>query len=178
MSERPYPVDNTEHFVQQLAEHQNRLFGYVYSLVGDHTRAADVVQETNLVLWRKSDEFDPSRPFLPWAFAVARFQVLAHVRDHSRDKSILSEELVELLASDAEEQAGRLDDVQSALRVCLTKLPSDGRALIEGRYLRGRSVSELAGDVGKGLSAVKVSLMRMRRKLAECVKARMTEAAS
>ncbi|MDF1745393.1 MAG: sigma factor, partial [Gimesia sp.] len=45
--------DNTEQFVQQLTENQNRLYGYVYSLLGDHSRAEDVLQETNLVLWRK-----------------------------------------------------------------------------------------------------------------------------
>ena len=71
--------DKTEQFVQQLAENQNRLYGYVYSLVGDHAQAADVVQETNMVLWRKLDEFDPQRPFLPWAFTIGRFQVLAHI---------------------------------------------------------------------------------------------------
>ena len=54
----PQP-DTTEQFVQQLAEHQSRLFGYVYSMLGDHSRAADVLQETNLVLWRKNAEFDP-----------------------------------------------------------------------------------------------------------------------
>ncbi len=36
--------EKSEHFVQLLAEHQNRIFGYVFSLLGDHNRAADVVQ--------------------------------------------------------------------------------------------------------------------------------------
>ena len=50
-------ADKSEQFVRHLTENQNRLYGYVYSLLGDHSRAADVVQETNLVLWRKVGEF-------------------------------------------------------------------------------------------------------------------------
>ena len=91
-------TDKTEHFVQQLATHQNRLYGYVYSLLGDHSRAADVLQETNIVLWRKIDEFQTDKSFLPWAFAIARFQVLAHLRDHNRDRLLLDAELAELKA--------------------------------------------------------------------------------
>ena len=49
--------DPTEHFIQSLTESQNRLYGYIYSLVGDHHAAADVLQECNLVLWRKFGEF-------------------------------------------------------------------------------------------------------------------------
>ena len=45
--------ETTEKFVQRLTANQTRLYGYVYSLLADHSRTADVVQETNLVLWRK-----------------------------------------------------------------------------------------------------------------------------
>ena len=107
--------DNSEKFVQQLTEHQNRLYGYVYSLLGDHSRAADVVQETNLVLWRKIDEFDAQRPFLPWALAIARFQVMAHLRDHQRDRLLLDAELAETLSGETERQAEQIDLVRAAV---------------------------------------------------------------
>jgi RNA polymerase sigma-70 factor (ECF subfamily) len=98
-------TEGSEQFVRQLTEHQNRLYGYVYSLLGDHSRAADVIQETNLVLWRKIGEFQMEKPFLPWAFAVVRFQVLAHLRDHKRDRLLLDAELVETFSSEVERQA-------------------------------------------------------------------------
>ena len=91
-------AENSEGFVRHLTENQTRLYGYVFSLLGDHARAADVVQETNLVLWRKIDEFQPEKPFLPWAYAIARFQVLAHLRDKSRDRLLLDEELAEVMS--------------------------------------------------------------------------------
>lgn len=165
--------DKTEQFVQQLAENQNRLYGYVYSLVGDHAQAADVVQETNMVLWRKLDEFDPQRPFLPWSFAIARFQVLAHIRDRKRDRMLLDEELAEALSVEAERQAGQLEGIRKALRPCLETLTAGNRELIEKKYFRGLSIQAIAEAVERTAGSVKVALLRTRRHLAECIEGRL-----
>lgn len=165
--------DKTEQFVQQLAENQNRLYGYVYSLVGDHAQAADVVQETNMVLWRKLGEFDPQRPFLPWAFAIARFQVLAHIRDRKRDRLLLDEELAQALSVEAERQAGQLEGIRKALRPCLETLTAGNRELIEKKYFRGLSIQAIADAVERSAGSVKVALLRTRRHLAECIEGRL-----
>ncbi len=165
--------DNTEQFVRQLTEHQNRLFGYVYSLLGDRSRAADVVQETNLVLWRKIGEFQTDKPFLPWAFAIARFQVLAHLRDHKRDRLLLDAELVESLSDEAQRQSEQIDAIREALRPCMQLLTPANRELIDGRYFRAMSVAELATSVERTVGSIKVALLRIRRQLAECVQKRL-----
>ena len=170
--------NETERFVGLLTAHQNRLFGYIHSLLGDHNRAADVLQETNLVLWRKAGEFVAERPFLPWAFAIARFQVMAHLRDRGRDRCVLAPALVELVAEEAESQADRFEDTRRALRHCIARLPAGGRDLIERRYFRATAVKDLAAQDGKGLSAVKVALWRLRRRLAECVRLRLAAEAN
>ena len=162
-----------EQFVRQLTEHQNRLFGYVFSLLGDRSRAEDVVQETNLVLWRKIDEFQPDKPFLPWAFAIARFQVLAHLRDRKRDRLLLDAELVEVLSDEAEHKAGQIDVIREALRPCLEQLTDSNRELVKHRYFRAMSMADIAEAVGRNAGAIKVALLRIRRQLAECVEKRM-----
>lgn len=165
--------EKTEHFVQQLATHQNRLHGYVFSLLGDHTRTADVLQETNIVLWRKIDEFELDKPFLPWAFAIARFQVLAHLRDQKRDRLLLDAELAEAVSAEAERQAGHLEELRHALRPCLATLTAGNRDLVERRYFRAMSIADIARDVDRTVSAVKVALLRSRRHLSECIQRRM-----
>lgn len=165
--------DKSEQFVQQLTENQNRLYGYVFSLLGDHSRASDVVQETNMVLWRKLDEFQPDKPFLPWAFAIARFQVLAHLRDHKRDRLLLDADLAETLSDEAQRQAGQLDSLRAALRPCLQLLTPRNRDLIEQRYFHAMSVANVAEALNQTVGAVKVALLRVRRQLAECVEKRL-----
>ena len=165
--------DQSEQFVRQLTENQNRLYGYVYSLLGDHNRAADVVQETNLVLWRKVAEFQPEKPFLPWAFAIARFQVLAHLRDHKRDRLLLDAELAETLSDEAGRRAGQIDSMREALRPCMQLLTPANRDLVERRYFRAMSVADVAEAVDRTVGSIKVALLRIRRQLAECVQKRM-----
>lgn len=168
--------DRNEFFVQQITEHQNRLFGYIYSMLGDHARASDVLQETNLVLWRKQPEFREGQPFLAWAFGIARYQVLAHVRDRGRDRCLLDPELVETLAQETERQAEQIDALRDSLRKCMAQLSEAHRELVQQRYFRSASIQQIAQSLDRGVSAVKVSLMRIRRQLADCVRRRMTEA--
>ena len=162
-----------EQFVQVLTSSQNRLYGYVFSLLGDHSRTLDVVQETNLVLWRRIEEFDPERPFAAWAFGIARMQVLAHLRDNKRDRLLLDAELAESLATEVESHTGKMDSYREALRNCMATLKNDGRELIEGKYIRSMTISDLAQSRNKSVGAIKVSLMRVRKKLLECLQKRI-----
>jgi RNA polymerase sigma-70 factor, ECF subfamily len=166
--------DTNEQFVGQLTEHQNRIYGYVYSLLGDHSRAADVVQETNLVLWRKIDEFQPDRPFLPWAFAIARFQVMACLRDRKRDRLLLDAELVEVMSDEVERKAEQLDAIRAALRHCLQALSTSNRDLVDRRYYRGMSLATVSAATDRSIGSIKVALLRIRQQLAECVQKRLT----
>lgn len=166
-------VEETEAFVRSITSSQNQLFAYLFSLIGDHSRAADVMQETNLVLWRKRDEFDSRRPFLPWAFAVARFQVLAHIRDRSRDRVLSDPAIVEAIAAEAESQAAEFESIQVSLRKCIRRLSEFEQEIVTSRYQHRISVADIAENAGKGISAIKVALMRTRAKLGECVQTRM-----
>ncbi|MDF2378163.1 MAG: sigma-70 family RNA polymerase sigma factor [Verrucomicrobiales bacterium] len=165
----------TESFVQQLTMGQNRLYGYIYSLIGDHHRAADVLQETNLVLWRKAAEFRPEADFIPWAFAIARFQVMANLRDQGRDRCILDPELLDLVGEELVEVASEFEEMRDALRNCLSKLPSKSKAMIDSRYFGGRSIKELAGELNKTADATKTALMRIRKGLRVCVQREMAK---
>lgn len=173
MAGKSQSENQTEHFVQQIAQHQNRLLSYIYSLLADESRAADVLQETNLVLWRRMAEYQPRKPFLPWAFAIARYQVLAHLRDQSRDRVLLTDDLVELVAAEAEEHADRLKESQRALQQCLQDLGDEPRRLLDGRYFQQLSIAQLAESFNKTASATKVSLLRIRRQLATCIQNRL-----
>ncbi|MEO1526184.1 MAG: sigma-70 family RNA polymerase sigma factor [Planctomycetota bacterium] len=164
---------NTESFVRQLTENQPRLYGYVYSLIGDHNKASDVLLETNLTLWRKLDQFEHDKPFLPWAFSIARFQVMASIRDQGRDRMLLDPELVDLLSGEVERGAERLENVRLSLRECLQSLAPKNRQLIEHRYFRGLPIGKIAETAERSVSAIKTSIMRIRRELAKCVERKL-----
>jgi hypothetical protein len=67
-----YLVAGSTEFMTQITRAQRQLHAFILSMVWNATDADDVLQQTNLVLWEKSAEFDASRPFLPWAMRFAQ----------------------------------------------------------------------------------------------------------
>ena len=64
--------DQTETFIGHVMEHQRELYAFILSMLPNLTEADDVLQETNMVLWRKREEFEPGTNFGAWARTVAR----------------------------------------------------------------------------------------------------------
>lgn len=162
-------ADHQQQFVLQLTECQNRIYAYIFSMIGDHARASDVLQETNLVLWQRKKDWTAGAPFLPWAFTVARFQVLANLRDRGRERCMLDPELIETLSNDVAAESSRLEETRVALRECLTRLTEQNRSLIQLRYEHGKSIGSIAEATQRSEEAVKVTLLRIRRSLHACV---------
>ena len=158
----------TEQFVQHLTDCQDRLYALIRSLMLDADAARDVLQETNLVLWRKSDEFAPGSDFGAWACRVARFQVLAWARDRGRDRMVFDQELLGDLAEAAERQYANGTERRRALRQCLGKLTAEQRQMIQLRY-EGSTVKAVAEVVGKKANHVAQLLFRIRAALAQCI---------
>lgn len=167
------PENAEENIIALITQNQSQLRAYIYTLLPDPALVDDVLQETNLVLWRKASEFDPARSFMPWACRIAFFQVKAARRDNSRDRHIFDSELVDILAAEGEtETPNHLD---SALRDCLAELPEQKRQLILSRYHPDSSVKELAANRNETPGAVSVELHRIRRILESCIQGKLKE---
>lgn len=164
-----------EIFVSELTDWQNRLFGYLVTLLGNVHDARDVLQETNLVIWRRSDTFTPGTDFGAWARRCAYFQAMAFLRDRKRGPSLLGEELLALIAEEQESQVIDENERRLALRDCLAQLSDKQRSLIKCRYEDRMPVRQLATDLGKSESALKMTLLRIRELLQVCVSTKLKE---
>lgn len=158
-----------EQFVRQLTECQQNLYAYILSLVQDVDRAQDVLQETNLVLWRKAESEPQIMNFQAWAIEVSRYQVMAHLRDRGRDRHLYQPALLELLADDAADRLDGIDDRRRALQNCLGKLTKSQRELIERRYARNQKVQEIAEAMRRPAGVVAQKFYRIRKSLLTCI---------
>ena len=155
-------------YVGKIARAQPGLLAFLRTLLPRATDADDVLQETNMVLWRKREESDTGREFGPWARRIAYFQTLAFLKKRTRAReSRLSDEMLERLASESEERSDALEDRLRALRSCLTKMSEEDRALVEARYGAGGSVKVIAEGIQRSADALSMHLYRLRKKLAE-----------
>ncbi len=161
-------------FVQLLIAEQPTLERYIRVLLGDGTVACDILQQTNLVIWEKADQFELGTNFTAWTRRIAYWQIKSFYRDSGRDQHVFSEALMTQIAEHPQTN-GRIEEEISALTQCLTNLRDDLRQLITQRYDRGLSIAELAKQTGKSQDSVKSTLMRIRRTLANCVTRRLQE---
>ena len=167
---------SSDAYAALVEEHQPMLRGFILSLVGDPHAAADIQQETNLVLWRKASDFEMGTSFKSWAFRIAHFQTLAYRQRLQRNRIILDDELISTMAEEAEEEPAYPEEETRRLNLCLSKLPDRQREAIKRRYLHAESVPLISGELGIPANAVSQLLHRARTNLARCM--RPSQAAS
>ncbi len=169
--------DRQTELVVLISESQTRLLAYVYSLTANRQVAEEVVQATNLVIWKKSDSFEPGTNFIAWAFKIARLQVLEYRSKAGRDALVFGRELVDELATEAAGY-GAFDDLperQRALADCVAALPPSRQELLWLRYRDSLSLADVAGRIGKSANATAVLLHRIRQLLLDCIQRRMAD---
>ncbi len=161
----------SEQFATQLTAAQGSLYAYVCSLLGGSRDAADVLQETNLVLWRKAGEFKPELNFNAWAFKIAYFQVLAYRKRQAidRHRCNFNEQLLDRIAARLEPQADRFTQRMRMLDECIDKLPDYQRELIRMRYAERLGVNVISHRLRKSENSIAAALYRARLSVIDCV---------
>lgn len=162
-------------FVSLLTRHQSQLKAFILASVGNFDHALDILQKTNLTIWQKSSEFRMGEPFLPWALAIARFEVLAFVRDRTRDRVVFQPDVSELLFEVIESQLDQLPVRQRALHACLSRLRKEQAEIIRLRYTSGEPLASLSRQTGKTVDSLKSLLHRARQKLKRCIELRVAQ---
>ena len=159
-------------FLRLFSAHEAAIHGFVRALVPGRDDAREVMQDVVVVLWEKFDQFDTDRDFRKWASGVARFEVLAFLRDRARDRHCFDESLLETLAEEGINDSSG-EPRREALESCLEKLTSDQRNLVLTAYSPGIQIDSLADQRGQTAMSLYKVLHRIRRSLLNCVQRTM-----
>jgi RNA polymerase sigma-70 factor, ECF subfamily len=161
---------NHDRLATLIGDHQRSLYLYIYSLVHRAEDAYDVLQETNLALWRDADRVEAVADFCSWAHRVAFNQVLAHRKRRVRDRLHFDETLLSQLADDMQVQEDPITNHQAVLRLCSQKMPEQSQRLLAMRYTSALSVERIAEQLGSTVASVSKALYRIRVALRKCVR--------
>lgn len=167
--------ERVDAFVRLLGQNQRRIFLYVMSLVPNFVEAEEIIQETNLVLWREFGQFQLGTNFAAWACKVAFHQVLAWRKRKQRDRLEFSSEFLEAVAEEVAASSEVLEERSLALSRCLEKLPSPQRDMLRLRYSEGQAIEAIARRLDRTVDAVYRALSRIRHALHECVTQTVTQ---
>ncbi|MGB7347085.1 MAG: sigma-70 family RNA polymerase sigma factor [Pirellulaceae bacterium] len=163
-------LTNTEELAVEIAAIQPRLYGFILKRLADREQTLEVLQRTNLVLCRKASTFQHGSSFTAWAFTIAKFQVMAWRKSEGRSRLVFSDQVVDFMNREAEEESAAVDQRIPVLNGCLDKLRDSDRDLVQRRYRDGEPIEPIAAALSKSVDAVSMQLSRIRRQLADCVR--------
>jgi len=162
-----------EELLQLITRFQRPLLHYISRQVPRDSDAEDVVQEVNLVIWRKADEYRHGTDFGAWAFKIASFQIMAFRQKWARDRLQFSDELLVHLAGTDVLGVEVLDHRRRALQHCLEKLDKGDLELVRLRYESGDAVASVAEKLGRSAQVVYRSLAKIHELLMNCIQRRL-----
>ena len=136
--------ETSSEFLDLFTRSQLRLYRYIVMLVANQTEAEDILQNANLVMLKKCDQFQAGTNFLAWSAGIAYLEVLKYRTRENGSRRGLSEATLEMLAAEALARTRSLERRNAALPDCMEKLPSADLTLVTDHYFRGLSWETIA----------------------------------
>lgn len=153
---------------------QPRLFAYAFAIVRSRSVADDIVQDVYLALTRAGERGEVIADLPGWCRGVARNLALRHWHEHRRLERLPSAELLDRIDQSFEEGDGEADDaILRALAECRKALPAATVGLLDLRYAHDLPMQAIAERSRRSERAVITALAKVRRKLMDCINARL-----
>jgi RNA polymerase sigma-70 factor, ECF subfamily len=167
----PDPTSSQGTFVAALLAHQRGIHAFLVALLPHEDDLDDLQQQVCLALWEKREQYDPARPFLPWAYAFARNHALKYLKAKSRESGIqhFSGSLLEQIAFAREAFDASIEERRRALDACLQRLRPEQQELIRDRFAGEQSLKDLAASSGVSPASLTMRLQRLRHALLRCI---------
>ncbi len=167
-------------FGDLVRRYEGELFGYLRRYVGDADLAADVFQNTFLLVFTKAHQFEAGRPVRPWLYTIATNQAIDAMRRQGRHQAVRLDDATD--ASDGDEgsqlarylqsdEPGPLEHLEDAerrqfVRDSVERLPEFLKQVVLLTFFQGLKQSEIGAILEIPVGTVK---SRMHTALARLV---------
>jgi len=156
-------------FERIVAEHQERVGGLAYRLLGWRDEVEDVVQEVFLAVFQNLERFRGESRVSTWLTTITVNKCRSRLRKRFFGARFLAR-LREQVRSTANEAADSPDSKQENFKrvhQALRRLPARYREVVVLHHLEGMPITEIADVLGKSRNTVEVRLHRARARLRE-----------
>jgi RNA polymerase sigma-70 factor (ECF subfamily) len=169
---------NVELFGKLIERYQRQLYYFVIGKFREHTEAQDIVQKSFVTAYQNLATLADDDSFFPWLKGIA----LNHCRNEWRryhSQATMKERLLEAKRAELgilwlEKERGEGSSRIDALRDCMQRLKPEEQTLVEYRFVQELSMEEIGVELNKGAEAARLWLYRVRLRLAECVRRKLS----
>jgi RNA polymerase sigma-70 factor (ECF subfamily) len=161
-----YIAGNEAALATLIKRHQSKIFGFIYSKIGDRDLADDIFQDTFIKVIRtlKSNAYNEEGKFLPWVMRIAHNLVVDHFRKNKKMPLYRETEefsIFSIMTDDTLTIENKLisDQVAKDLRQLIEELPDDQKEVVMMRLYQDMSFKEISEATGVSINT---ALGRMR----------------
>jgi RNA polymerase sigma-70 factor (ECF subfamily) len=141
------------------------LYGVAFRMMNDAGEAEDVLQEGLNYIWRRANQFDPSRSSaFAWATMIVRNKAIDKLRIRLRGERLQERLNAFRDAATSQGDTSALEptfrEERARVRSALAKLSDDHRQALELAFFSGLTHEEIANQLGAPLGTVKARIRR------------------
>ncbi len=169
---------DAEVFGRLVERYQRTLYYFVVGKVADDTEAKDIVQKSLVAAFQNLERFRVEESFFAWLKGIA----LNHCRNEWRRCQsqarlagrLLEEKRAELELASFDARVEDDDRRPAALRHCLEQLSPSEQTAVELRFVQELPLVAIGEQLGRGAEGARLFLFRIRQRLADCVRKRLS----
>lgn len=167
-----------EGFEYLVHTYQNLAYTVALKICGNIEDTEEVVQDSFMKAFKALASFQSASKFSTWLYKIVYYTAITKLNSKRKDVAELNEETgaPEYILDEKREINGLLQaDRKKYINLALAQLVEEERMVITLHYLGEKSISEIAEILGLGKSAIKMRLVRGRKKLEELLSVLLNE---
>lgn len=157
---------NEAAFKEVYFTYSSRLYSVAFQVLKDDVLAQEVVQESFIILWQKTDELKPDSNLWSYLYVIARRNCLNKLRAISLSMKYVNEAR-QILEASTPPVSNRVEknELQSIINTYISELPPKQREVFKMSREDGKSHLEIAQELNISPNTVRNHIVEVLRKL-------------
>ena len=171
---RNYVAGDENALASLIKRHQSKIYGFIYSKVGDKDVSEDIFQDTfiKVIKTLKSNSYNEEGKFLPWVMRIAHNLIVDYFRKNKKMPMFRETEEFSIFSIMTDnnpniEAQMITTQVENDLQKLIDELPNDQKEVLVMRIyqdLSFKEISELTGvSINTALGRMRYALMNLRK---------------
>jgi RNA polymerase sigma factor (sigma-70 family) len=155
--------------------YKERLFGFLYRLVGERSLAEDLLGETFLRIHQHGRQFRCGSGFAPWAYRIARNLAIRELRHRAVCQRAAERLRQDVPVEEPPEAGAERSELRAVVIAALRRLPEEQRSAAILREYQGLDYHQIAAVLGCSEQAARARTYRARLSLRAALAEHMEE---
>lgn len=156
---------NAEYFQILYKRYSSKIYSKCISLLKDESLAQDATQDVFTKIYLNIAKFSGRSKFSTWVYSITYNYCIDFIRKKKKEKNLFSDEMENTpdIVEDVDDQELLQMEVHRLKRV-LENIPTGDKAILLMKYQDEMSIREIAHNLEKSESAIKMKIKRAKHK--------------